>query len=706
MSRTLRIPQLGMLRLTSRVSAAGLAALLGVCLGMSPPRPADFEAQHAEAGARNPSDLHLRLSLAGGRTEFHLGETIKVQYELTSDTPEKYRSGDLWFDLSDRSRFESFISDRPADSADPLEGHWNIWEALYNNHVTRRSGSWQKLTQNPLVESRDLNDYLRFDKPGKYRFYAVTRHIVTDWSPGHDPFAGGLPLASNILELEILPEDAAWSAVELQHAVESLLLSVKDTKSRAAAIKTIRFLQTPAALDAMLARYSGADREVDMPFLAGLVGYHDRRAAVKLMERQLAAPDFGVSRHFLFSLAVMKLRLTSPDLSGEDLRLADRETKKRWRHSLFDILVAYYQYLIPTAERKNPRARALTVDTLFHASALESFDFEKLPLPAEQVEGLRVRELAILPDLPSYEQFDRIANFGWAKNFPPEQVLPVLRKIYEHPAAEMSGNIQQTRNYVLKAVNVISPEEGQKLLAEATTEPHAALGAHDVAGLSLTPSPELDNLLIAKLEGRRTEEMKTAAPLIGRFATPAILERVRAVYEVEKEEWPCDIESGLLAYFLRVDADYGAKMLPAATAFAASRPHLTCQRPTLVGAISVLYYSPLIEQAAIAQLDDPNPGMAHDAVQTLRLHPSGPAMAALLARFRRFRDEWKGFDLEKSDAESRRKWATKNQSGLENALVYALGQSPEYRRNPDKLQELAQLCVSAQCRSETARFLH
>src|SRR5271167_4044209 len=130
MSAALRIPYLGNWLLSARLSAAGLVGALAVCLGMSPPRPADFDALHAEAAAANPSDLHLRLSLAGGRTQFHLGELVKVQYELTSDTPGEYRSGDLWYDLSERSRFESFISDRPANSADPLDGYWTIWETL------------------------------------------------------------------------------------------------------------------------------------------------------------------------------------------------------------------------------------------------------------------------------------------------------------------------------------------------------------------------------------------------------------------------------------------------------------------------------------------------------------------------------------------------------------------------------------------------
>jgi hypothetical protein len=699
-----RIPSRRKMRLSARVSAAALAAAVAVCLGMSPPQPADFDAQHAEAVSRNPSDLHLRLSFAGGRTQFHLGELIKVQYELTADTPGKYKSGDLWYDLSDRSRFKSFVSDRPADSADPLEGHWTIWETLYGAHMTRRSGSWKNLTENPLVEAWDLNDYLRFDRPGKYRIYATTRHIVADWSPSHDPFAGGPPLTSNILEVEILPDDPAWSADKLQHALESLILSVRDQRAHLAAAKTIRFLQTREALDAMASHYTGADREADAQLLSGLIGFHDHAAAVRRMELQLVASEFGVSRFFLFSLAVMKLRLASPDLSAADLLHADKPTVRLWRHKLFDVLLPYYERLIPAAEKKLPRARALTVDTLFHTSALETFDFEKLPLPAEQVEALRLRELAILPDLPPYEQFDRIANFGWAKTLPPDQVLAALRKVYEHPSGELSGNLQQTRKYVLKDVNAISPEEGQTLLALAIEEPHAALQARDVSDLSLTPSPELDAMLIAKLEGRRTEEMKSAAPLIGRYASPALLERVRAVYEVEKEAWPCPIESGLLAYFLRVDPAYGEKMFPAAAAFAASRQQTSCQRPSLVGAISDLFYSPFLEQQAIAQLDDADFPLVTDAIRTLSTHSSGPALAALLDRFRRFHEEWKAFDREKSPPEIVHKWESKNQANLELTLARALAQSPGYRRQPEMLQQLAQLCITDACRSETLRY--
>ena len=52
------------------------------------------------------------------------------------------------------------------------------------------------------------------------------------------------------------------------------------------------------------------------------------------------------------------------------------------------------------------------------------------------------------------------------------------------------------------------------------------------------------------------------------------------------------------------------------------------------------------------------------------------------------------------------KWGSKNQANLELRLVRSLAQSPDYRRHPDMLQQLAQLCVIHACRAETQRMAH
>ena len=119
----------------------------------------------------------------------------------------------------------------------------------------------------------------------------------------------------------------------------------------------------------------------------------------------------------------------------------------------------------------------------------------------------------------------------------------------------------------------------------------------------------------------------------------------------------------------------------------------------------MFYYGPFIEQSAIAQLQESDRARTIDAIEILRRHPSSAGQAALLARFERFREQWKDFDPQKSGTEMKQKWTAGNQAGLEMSLVRALSQSVEYRRHADRLEELARLCVTDECRAEAARML-
>ena len=100
-----------------------LAILFGLLLFVSPPaKPANdsFEARHEQALAASSSDVHLKISLDSGQTTFHIGDTVRLKYEFTADSPGKYVAGARYLDCSERSVLESFVTDRPADAGDPL----------------------------------------------------------------------------------------------------------------------------------------------------------------------------------------------------------------------------------------------------------------------------------------------------------------------------------------------------------------------------------------------------------------------------------------------------------------------------------------------------------------------------------------------------------------------------------------------------------
>ena len=63
--------------------------------------------------------------------------------------------------------------------------------------------------------------------------------------------------------------------------------------------------------------------------------------------------------------------------------------------------------------------------------------------------------------------------------------------------------------------------------------------------LTLLPDetlPEFDETLATRLEAAGRPTIWVDAPLIGRYATAAILPRVKAVYEKDAGNWTCDIE--------------------------------------------------------------------------------------------------------------------------------------------------------------------
>jgi transposase-like protein len=116
-----------------------LAILFGFLpFALAPAQHSDdsFEAQHKQALAANPSNLHLKISLDSGQTAFHIGDTIRLNFEFTVDSPGKYVAGARYLDRSERSVLESFITDRPADARDPLHDFWEFHSALFGSHLS------------------------------------------------------------------------------------------------------------------------------------------------------------------------------------------------------------------------------------------------------------------------------------------------------------------------------------------------------------------------------------------------------------------------------------------------------------------------------------------------------------------------------------------------------------------------------------------
>jgi hypothetical protein len=84
------------------------------------------------------------------------------------------------------------------------------------------SAGWSAGYGYPVLESKphsinlELNDWVRFDRPGHYRMYLKSHRLTRERTPGE---AGEKTVqfaaVSNIFEIEILPQSPAWEAARL-----------------------------------------------------------------------------------------------------------------------------------------------------------------------------------------------------------------------------------------------------------------------------------------------------------------------------------------------------------------------------------------------------------------------------------------------------------------------------------------------------------
>lgn len=114
------------------------------------------------------------------------------------------------------------------------------------------SSFWQGT--HPLVTEIDVNEWLQFERPGKYVLHAASQRILRI-SPRDEAPSSPTPceLRSNNEAIEILPPDSQWEGAELVRITELLASTTAMTRLQAA--RDLRYLGTRAAAVALARWY-------------------------------------------------------------------------------------------------------------------------------------------------------------------------------------------------------------------------------------------------------------------------------------------------------------------------------------------------------------------------------------------------------------------------------------------------------------------
>ena len=340
----------------------------------------EFDIRNSEGLQHNPKGVRLSLRTGGGRSTFHLYESIPIDLEFSSSQPSAYS-----IELDESMNFAGSSN---TFEVSPAQTSFVTFAVLSSQSAVCCDSMKRFLSPTTIILHRELSDYLRFEKPGTYSVFLVTNRVFRGLGKIDDFAASRMTLTSNILTLEILPDDPEWNSQQLADSLRKL--SDHTVKANyAAALKRARKVDSETAIDfamanrvaqtemvlaekalnaldseeAILERVnrmsleSVSDLEMARKYHSGSVVPQPLLASttrpdlvVAAMRARAERPDFGVDYDFVFWWARFQVFRDHPELFRPVLDAADHQ---RLLLQFASYIGQFERDIIPELERMN-----------------------------------------------------------------------------------------------------------------------------------------------------------------------------------------------------------------------------------------------------------------------------------------------------------------------------------------------------------------
>jgi hypothetical protein len=497
------------------------------------------------------------------------------------------------------------------------------------------------------------------------------------------------------VEIEITPASAEWQEEQLQKAAQVLDLPEDQTATskskRLEALQRLRYLDTEAATRELAGRYSGDEHEIGM----ALVGSKYKHEAIEVLERRLKSPDFVISATLTRNLACLAAEVQMPYATsppGDTVKArARREQFVNERDQLQKNLCRQYSKVaIAAAETKRPLARAQTLLERLPVNVLDQ-DRDPEPPSPEFLSQIRDAVIPVFEQLTTEEQM-RVLGPQW-KRLGGKEFLAVLRRlIAAAPEVDDSHYGTAVLDLAFRRIWELAPEEGAALILTEIRRPRPRATIATFKLLPDRPIPELDDLLIKRVQMRVEDsdrDQVLAARMLARYGSPAVYDEVRKAYRRHRHYWG-PRPAAMLAYLIRHNPKYGASLLKRVLNASKENAYRS-----VVADVAEAYLSPGLEQVAIELVNDQNLENVTEAVSFLGGHGSAASERVLWGRLEKSHAAWKGRESEMPAAEAE----------LEGSLVRAISYSRRWITDKAKLSRLRMRCVAKSSQQEVDRLL-
>jgi len=547
-----------------------------------------------------PPGVSFTVRLKDGKTQFYQGELITVEMQFSSDVPNTYRLDAKEYDRSGHLEADSYHIEPETGTSEPLRDY--LQSTFYGGSMGGLMPRPPTLQEKPYIVTQTLNDFVRFDRPGKYRLY-ITNDRVGKLDANQDyGVTERFKVRSNTIELEILPATREWQQQRLREAI-AIIDGLRS--DRRVGCRALRFLNTPDAEAEMIRGYRGSTDGCDGEFNFGLLASPRRESVIFQMEASLQSPSHPVTGGFVRTLALLvclnQFPASMPSYASPDAdagKMKEWQTRMKATRTAFDDVVARYAEMLSSSmPRKEKAAQAVSIDTLFELQTNLSPDRRSSTRANETVAAVP----EVFLDLPVDRQY-ALLTFYWPRVRSPA-MLRALKQLIQRPSGTANDN-RDLLGIALYRFYELAPDEGrQAIIKEIKTMP-MRVRPQILRVLPDESVPEVDSLVAEKLAQGDSERdfdvIADYARLIARYATATPLPQIKRALGNKIGKMACNIQSPLLAYLLRVEPAYGSEALDKALR---SRQDTGCYQTELLE-VARIYMSPEIRDAALRYLDD------------------------------------------------------------------------------------------------------
>jgi hypothetical protein len=496
-------------------------------------------AQTPDAVQDNPPGVTFTLRLKDGKTKFRQGELITVEMQFASSLPNTYKLDARTYDRGGRLYADTYHVEPELGTTDPL--HDYLQSLIFISSMGGLAPTPPTLEEKPYVIAQDLNEFVRFDRPGKYRLWVTNGRIAKIDPNNRYRTRGQFTATSSPIEIEILPADSRWQKQRIQEA--KAIIDGTGARDRRAACRELRFMNSEDAETEMIRQYRGNTDGCDGEFHFGLMTTPRREFVIREMEAQMTAPDHPVTGRFIRTLVSLTYlaqyrspMLPYPAGNEEKMKEWQAEMQKR-RSALQEITSNYSQQLSMIVSRKEKSALAVSLETILEFEAGTPSE-KRTPASVARVEQIAAALPAVFLDLPSDRQYTLLTIF-WKRLASPA-ILPALRELIARPPSPGEGTFSDVRGLALQRLFELAPEEGRAAILSEIQRTPLRIRPQVLSILPDETLPELDEILSERLARHDPESqfdvVADYSVLIARYGTSALLPKVK--WGARKQSWP------------------------------------------------------------------------------------------------------------------------------------------------------------------------